>query len=290
MDRYAAEADKILLMARIKPHTDFRGSVESGLMKMIAIGMGKQQGASLCHSRGFLKMSESIQEIAEIALKKLPFLCGIGIVENAVHRTFKIEVIPPDKIKIREPELLQEARGLVPKLPFHKADILVVDEIGKNICGPGMDPNVIGRSGIIGRWEPDFDAVMIRDITDESHHNGYGLGNADVTTQRAFEKFSFEETYPNSLTCGDPAGVKIPVVMPNDRLALKYALCICAATLPPHPRIVWIKNTLSVEQFYISEGMLEDAKKTPDLQVEPNLLTPAWDKTGNLIGWEECMF
>ena len=283
MDKYAAEADWIIPVGRIKPHTDFHGEIESGVMKMITIGMGKQHGASICHTQGFKKMSENVRAIANVALEKKPFLCGIGVVENAFHHTYLIEAILPEEIGSREPQLLELARSLMPAFPFEKADFLMVDEIGKNISGPGMDPNVVGRSGIIGRWKPDFDAIMVRDITEESHHNGNGLGVADVTTMRAYEKFSFDVTYPNSITAIDPFGVKIPVVMPNDYLAMKYALRVCAPTLEGAPRGIWIHNTLCMEEYYITEGLLPEAEKVENMEILTEPAALEFDSEGNLI-------
>lgn len=177
------ESDVIILVARIKPHTDFRGPVESGLMKMIAIGMGKQYGASICHSMGFPQMSRNVQEIAETVIEKRPKIIGVGIIENAFHETYKIVAVPGDRIAREEPPLLELAKSLMPRFPFAKCDALFVDEIGKNISGPGMDPNITGRSIFMGRWEPNFDGVAVLDLTEESHHNGNGIGNADVTTR-----------------------------------------------------------------------------------------------------------
>jgi len=289
IDKCAANADWIIVAGRIKPHTDFRGEVESGLMKMITIGMGKQRGASICHTRGFPLMSRNVRDMANVAIARLPFLCGVGILENAAHRTYKIEVVPAEKIDEREPELLLEAKALMPRIPFKKAHTLIVDEIGKNISGPGMDPNIVGRSGIIGRWEPNFDAIMIRDITDESHHNGNGLGVADVTTRRAFDKFSFEMTYPNSITCIDPVGIKIPMVMPNDKLALKYALRVCDPSLEngEKPKVVWIHNTLSMGSFLISESLIDDARKADELTIVSSAMEIQYDGEDNFAGLKE---
>lgn len=283
MDKFAAEADWIIPVGRVKPHTDFHGEIESGIMKMITIGMGKQHGASICHTQGFKKMSANVRAIANAALREKPFLCGIGIVENAFHHTYLIEAVLPENIDSREPQLLELARTLMPAFPFEKADFLVVDEIGKNISGPGMDPNVIGRSGIIGRWKPDFDAIMVRDITDESHHNGNGLGVADVTTRRAYDKFDFDVTYPNSITAIDPFGVKVPVVMPNDCLALKYALRVCAPTMNGEPKGIWIHNTLCMEEYCITEGLLEEARKVANMEILTEPAEMEFDSDGNLI-------
>jgi hypothetical protein len=174
----------------------------------------------------------------------------------------------------------------MPKIPFEKADALFVDEIGKNISGPGMDPNIIGRSAIMGRWEPYFDAIAVLDITEQSHHNCNGLGNADVTTRRVFDKFSFEMTYPNAITCLDSLGVKIPAVMPNDRLALQFALKLCYQADPATgPKVVWIHNTLSKDAFFLSEVLIAKAEAVKGLEVVSAPMTIRFNAEGNVTGW-----
>ncbi len=288
IDKFANDADCIIPVGRIKPHTDFRGAVESGLMKMLAIGLGKQHGAATCHKYGFDVMSKNIMEIAKVVIDKKNVAFGIGIIEDAFHETYKLAAIPGEKIEKEEPVLLVEAKSLVPKIPFSKVDILYVDEIGKDISGAGMDPNVTGRSAILGISEPFIERIAVLDLSNKSHGNGCGIGNADVTTERFFKKMNLEISYPNAITSRDPIGVKIPMIMPNDYLAFK--MCIQTSTKMDHgvgPRIVWIKNTLSMDSFYISEAMISIAKKMPNLTIVGDLMRVTFDNLGNVNGWAE---
>jgi hypothetical protein len=192
LDRCAAEADHIVIINRIKPHVCFRGPYESGLMKMITIGLGKQRGADIAHNLGFGKMPEHIPEIAKEALKKAPFLFAVGLLENAFHETCRIEILPAAEIMDREPKLLDEARLFSPKLHFENLDILILDEVGKDISGSGFDTNVVGRyhSAFLSGG-PVITRLLILDISEKSKGNGNGLGMADFTTVRAAEKFDF---------------------------------------------------------------------------------------------------
>ena len=212
IDKNASKADGIILVGRIKPHTDFRGKVESGLMKMMAIGLGKQYGAMTCHKRGIENMAKNVWEFGSTILEKVNILFGVYIIEDFYHNTYKVGAIPAERIPEEEPELLIEAKRLIPGIPFDKVDTLFVQEIGKDISGAGMDPNVTGRSGNLGIWKPNAQVIVVQDITEKSHFNGAGLGLADVTTQRAFTKFNFEMTYPNGITSCDVFGMKIPPV------------------------------------------------------------------------------
>jgi len=287
LDRNASQADWIIPIGRIKPHTDFRGPVESGLMKMIVIGLGKQRGAAACHRLGYPKMSEHIIELAGavIEMGKIPF--GLAILEDAFHNTYRIEAIPGERIAQEEPPLLEQAKRLVPGIPFPKIDILVLEEIGKDISGAGMDPNVTGRSSMLGRWQPFVERIAVFDITDKSHGNGSGLGNADVTTRRAFNKFDFDTTYPNGLTACDPGGMKIPPVMPNDELAVKFALHTSLETdCTVGPRIVWMKNTLSMHHFYISQALLPELPAVERLKANGPAIPAVFDTNGNFTGFQ----
>lgn len=284
IDKNAAEADVIILAARIKPHTDFRGPIESGIMKMITIGMGKQYGASICHSMGFPMMAENVRSIARTVIQNRPAVIGVGILENGLHETYKIVALKGKEIDEKEPGLLEEAKALMPKLPFEKCDVLFVDEIGKNISGPGMDPNITGRSVFMGHWEPNFDGVAVFDLTDESHHNGNGIGNADVTTQRFFEKFDQETTYANSITCMDAPGVKLPAIMPNDRLAMKFALNLGYKADPQTgPKVVWLHNTLCMHSYWISEALIPLAEKADNMTIVTEPQEVRFDADGNII-------
>jgi hypothetical protein len=287
LDKFASEADWIIPVGRIKPHTAFHGKVESGMQKMITIGMGKQYGASICHSQGFENMSRNVQEFAHTTLVHYPNIHAIGIIENAYHQTYKIIAVPNDCIEKEEPGYLEEARALMPKIPFKKIETLFIDEIGKNISGTGADPNIIGRSPVMGKWEPNADAIVVLDLTDESYGNITGLGNADITTMRVFRKFNMEETYPNNITSLVPKAANIPPVMPNDKLAMKFGLKVSYHNLPDiGPRVVWLHNTLMMHHFWVSENLLPEVKKIKNLEVlsEPKKLT--FDKEGNVSDWE----
>lgn len=282
-DKYADEADYVIPIGRIKPHTDFRGKIESGLMKMLTIGCGKQHGANICHTLGFPMMAENVTEIARVILEKKNIPFGIAIIEDAFHGTYKIEAVPGEKIEEREEKLLVEAKTLVPGIPFEKVDVLVLDEIGKDVSGAGMDPNVTGRSSMLGRWRPFIERIVVLDLSEKSHHNGCGIGGADITTQRFLEKMDFCVSYPNGITSHDPSSMKIPPVMPNDRSAVKMALQTCMENdREKGYRVVWMKNTLHMDSFYISEALLEEAKSSADIEITGGLQTVPFDGQGNV--------
>lgn len=283
IDKNAAEADFIVIVGRIKPHTDFRGKVESGLMKMMAIGLGKQQGAAICHREGFSNMSRNVLEFARVVLRQTNVLFGVGIIEDFFHHTYKIEAIEAERMEEREEELLRIAKRLIPCIPFEKIDVLVVHEIGKDISGSGMDPNVTGRSGQLGISKPFAQRIAVLDLTEKSHHNGAGVGLADVTTKRFFEKIRFDMTYPNGITACDVSGMKIPPVMPNDKLAVKHAIHIATEADQNKVKLVWIKNTCSMDCFYISEALMREAETVPGIRVLEAPHEMQFDVRNNLI-------
>jgi hypothetical protein len=252
VDKNVILMDKIILINRIKPHTAFRGTVESGLQKMIAIGMGKQKGAETCHAQGFGYMHKNITEIADIYLKKGNIAFAIGLVENSYDETCIIEAIKKEDIQLREPELLKMAKMNMPRIMIDNIDVLIIDEIGKNISGDGMDPNITGRYPTpYASGGPNISKITILDLTEESHGNGNGIGTADFTTKRLVEKLILENTYPNALTSTVPGPVKIPMYLKNDLLSIKAAIKTCNCDCKDGVRIVRIKNTLSLENIYI---------------------------------------
>jgi hypothetical protein len=264
IDRIACEADGIVLVNRIKPHVAFRGPYESGLAKMIAIGLGKQRGAEVCHNLGFGKMAEHIPAIARTTLARTKILFAVGLLENAYHETSRIEVIPAGEILEREPSLQEEAKRLSPRLAFDRLDVLVMDEIGKDISGTGFDTNVAGRYHtpyISGG--PQITRLVVLDLTDKSHGNGNGLGIADFTTRRVLEKFRFDQTYPNALTSTVPASVKIPMVLENDRHAFQAAIRTTNLVRKEEVRLVRIKNTIEMDEIEISENLVEEPFPVP---------------------------
>lgn len=281
-DINAYQADWTIVVNRVKPHTSFHGKVESGIQKMIAIGLGKQKGADFCHNQGFEAMAENIPAIAEVALKKANILCGIAILENPYHETAQIEVLPSDTIVKREPMLLGEAKKLCPQLYIKSFDVMIVDEIGKNISGTGFDTNILGRffpekiAGI-----PIFKRMAILDIAKESHGGANGLGLADYTTERAFRTFSFEQTYANSLTTTVTDTAKIPIVLKNDKQAIQACIKCSHRVDTENITIVRIKNTLSLEEIEVSENLSSYVMEHPQLEVLSEPYTWGFNEDGN---------
>ena len=285
-DAYAAAADGIVLVNRIKPHVSFRGKYESGLMKMIAIGLGKQKGAEDCHQLGMERMLDNIVASGRAGLSTGKILFAIALVENAYHETCRIEAIPGHRIEDEEVALQAEAKRLEPRILFDRLDVLIIDEIGKNISGTGFDNNVVGRYHLphMKSEGPFITRISALDITDASHGNGNGLGIVDFTTDRAFRKFSFEETYPNSLTSTVPASVKIPMVLKNDRLAIQAAIKTCNIADFRNVRLGRIKNTLEAHLLEISENLLNEARANPSIDILSEPYELAFNAEGNLPG------
>jgi hypothetical protein len=283
MDKFAAEADGIVVVNRIKPHTSFRGAIESGVVKMLTIGLGKQQGAEICHKLGFGHMAANVPAIAEAILKNRNIVCGVGIVENAFHETAMVEVLRPEEMIDREKILLKEAFRLAPKIFFDSLDILVLDEIGKDISGTGFDCNVVGRyHNPHAHGGPEITRLVTLDITDKSKGNGNGIGMTDFTTRRAFDKFVPEQTYPNSLTSTIPLSVKIPMVLANDRQAIQAAVKTCNVEDLAAVRLVRVKNTNEMRSIYVSEALTGYCREHPNLRVEGDPAPFAFNPAGNL--------
>lgn len=284
IDRNAYQADGIVIINRIKPHVCFRAKYESGLMKMIVIGLGKQKGAETCHNLGFEKMPENLTAIGLTALQKVNLIFGIGVIENAYHETSKIQVLTGSEIPSEEPKLLEEAKRLAPKLYFDSLETLIIDEIGKDISGSGFDTNVVGRyhSPCVSGG-PKIHRVAILDITDRSHGNGNGLGMADFTTKRAVDKFRPEQTYPNTLTATLTGGVKIPVTLKNDLQAIQACLKTCNLSDYREARLVRIKNTLFLNEIEVSVNMLATVRNNPNLEIVGSPYSWEFDSNGNLF-------
>lgn len=233
---------------------------------------------------GFKNMARNVKGFAEKIIEKKPNMFAIGLVENAYHQTCVIEAIPADKIVEEEPALLTYSKERMAKIPFDQADILFVSQTGKDISGAGMDPNVTGRSAVMGSSRPFFQRIAVLDLTDASHGNFGGLGSADVTTMRLYNKIDFVQTYPNGITAAEPIAVKLPAVMPSDRTAMQFALRTATdCDWVTGPRIVWLKNTLSLSEFYISEALVEDAKKTPGVTIISEPMEVIFDEEGNFV-------
>ena len=266
IDHYAAAADAIILINRIKPHTSFRGTYESGLMKMMAIGLGKQRGAETCHAEGFPRMHHMVPLFGKAILKHAPVAFGLGILENAFDKTAQLHALTPEEIIEKEPVLLKEAAALMPSLGFDSCDVLVVDEIGKNISGCGMDPNISGvfaTPGITGGINAQRRCIL--SLTPETHGNGYGMGAADAITKRLFDQLDLDMIYPNSITSTSLGFSKIPIIMKNDEAVIKLCIRTCNRIDKTAPRIIRIRNTLALSEFEISEALIPAMKENMEI-------------------------
>ncbi len=259
-DRHAAGADAIVVAGRIKPHTDFSGAIESGILKMAAIGLGKAIGAAAYHAAfAQLGYERIIREVAAVQLAQLPIVAGVGIVEDHRGNTHAIEAFAADSIVANEERLLVRARELLSVLPFDELDLLVVDEMGKNFSGAGMDTNVTARA-VDGRSQksakPVIRQLFVRDLTDRSHGNANGVGLADFCLRRLADKIDWQATYLNALTAAQPASARLPVVCTNDREAVRHALVAAGVERLADARVARIKNTLHIDAMVVSEAAL----------------------------------
>ncbi len=289
MDKNAYEADGIVVINRIKAHNAFSGPNESGLVKMITIGLGKQKGADSCHTMGFKYMAEFIVDMAKIKLDQLPILFGIGTVENAYDHIAKIKAVAAENIIETERELLQESKANMPRLLLQPLDVLIIDQMGKEFSGGGMDPYTTGRAPTpYVQTGPTATKMVVLDLTDRSHGNASGMGLADITTRRLFNKIDFDFTYANLLTSTVTASGRIPLFMDTDRLAIQAAIKTANVLYRKKIRIVRIANTLNIGEIYVSETMLKDVEQNPDLDLISSPKDLAFDSLGNLTdlaGW-----
>ena len=284
IDKYADEADGIVVINRIKPHVGFRGKYESGLMKMITIGLGKQMGASISHDLGFRKMAENVYAIACKVIEKKNIIFALGILENSYDETCKIVIMGKGEISTQEPPLLDEAKNNLATICLAKFDILIVDEIGKDITGTGMDTNVIGRYHTpYASGGPEITKIVVLDLTEKSHGNGNGIGLADFTTRRFFNKMKLDQTYPNSITSTVQETIKIPMIMNSDKLAIQAAIKTCNILNKTKVKLVRIKNTLELKYIYISESLLEEVKRMENAEIIGQAEEFKFDEAGNLF-------
>ena len=271
VDKNASEADHIVLVNRIKPHTNFRAHVESGLMKMLVIGLGKHQGAIMAHRAAVdVGLPKAIPEVARFSLSKLPILFGLGMLENVRHQTAKVEAMLPEALEKTEARLLTEAWTLLGRIPFEFLHLLIVDELGKEISGTGMDPNVIGRMYLSPNEEPKsprYIRILVRDLTEKTAGNAVGMGLADFSTRRLADKINFQIHYTNALTGLSPMRSKMPIIFETDRDAIEGALKTIGLTEPPDAKVARIKNTLDLEYLCVSDALLPEVKERTDLEI-----------------------
>lgn len=284
LDQFASEADGIVVINRVKPHTAFRGPVESGIMKMISIGLGKQKGAEACHQLGFKYMAENVPAMAKVIMERKPLLFGVATVENAFDKIAVIDVLTPEEMEEKEVGLQLLAKEMLPKLFFDQLDVLVIDQIGKNISGDGADPNITGRYPTpYAHGGPDVNKMVVLDLTEETEGNANGVGTADFTTQRLVDKMNLEVTYANGLTSTVVSPTKIATTLPNDREAIQAAIKTCNILDFTSVKMVRIKNTLEIAEIEVSEALLPYVARHPHMQQSSNPYEFPFDDAGNLI-------
>jgi hypothetical protein len=286
-DKHAFSADHVLVVGRVKPHTNFVGDIESGLMKMMLIGLGKHEGAKIYH-RAILNFSfgQIVRSVAREVLAKCRIVAGIGIVENAYDQTAKIQAVAPHEFEDRERELLILAKEWIPRLPFKTAEILLLDQIGKNISGSGMDTNVVGRKfndhvAAEHEW-PKIKRIIVRDLTEPTHGNACGIGMAEFCRTRVIERMDARITRINCLTGGHPTAAMAPLDYPTDRECLDAALPTIGLTDPPNARLMWAHNTLDVAEVECSVAYLNEARQRTDLEIIADPRPMPFDAAGNL--------
>lgn len=286
-DANAFHADGILVLNRIKPHTSFRGDVESGLSKMLTVGLGKVPGATNVHRLGFAQMHRTVPAMAKLALERLPVLAGLAILENAYDETARFAAIPANLQTWRQDEaqLLDEARANMPSLPAGNLDLLIIDEIGKMYSGTGADTNIVGRNRQADLPDPDFPnpkRIYIRDLADASHGNGNGVGIGDATHQRLYAKFDRRASYLNAVTSGNVNKVFLPMIFDSDYEAITAMIASLKLSDPRRARIMHIPNTLHIDHLLVSEALVSDLRPQARPVGEPREL--AFDAAGDLVG------
>jgi hypothetical protein len=283
VDKYASEADGIVVINRVKPHTAFRGPVESGIMKMISIGLGKQRGAEACHQLGFKYMAENVPAMAKMIMEKKPLLFGVATIENAFDKIAGVDVLSPAEIIEKEADLQTKAKELLPKLYFEQLEVLVIDQIGKNISGDGMDPNITGRYPTpYAHGGPDVNKMVVLGLTPQTEGNANGVGTADFTTKRLVDRMDLEVTYANGLTSTVVAPTKIATTLPNDREAIQAAVKTSNILDFNKVKMVRIKNTLELSEIEVSEALVEYVKQHPHMELISELYDLPFDENGNL--------
>jgi hypothetical protein len=284
MDRNAWESDGVVVVNRVKPHTDFCGKIESGLLKMMAIGMGKTEGARECHRWSWkLGFEKAIRAMSRHVLASRKILFGVAIVENELHQIAAVRAARADGIVAMEEEALKMARPLVPRIPFFKFHLLIVNEMGKNISGTGIDTKIVGRGVELQPGEaPEIGLIYVRDLTPESAGNALGIGLADVMHERLYRKIDLQKVYANARTSMNPPVARLPIYLPSDREALDFALGALGSPDPAEQRVVWIHNTLNLDRIAISENLAREAAGLKGWRLRPETLVPQFDADGDV--------
>ncbi len=266
-DRTLLGCDQILVLNRVKPHTSFRGRIESGLVKMLVVGCGKPVGARLFHSLGLGELAPRLLEMGQILLGRLPVAGGIAVLEDPREETADLVPVRPEEFIAAEERLLERAKQMLPRLPVEELDLLVIDQMGKNFSGTGIDTNIVGRTGVpeLKIESPRVRRLVILDLSEESHGNANGVGLADLVTRRLVGKVDYQATYLNVLTAMALERAKIPMTLETDRAVVETALR--TLSYPENPRIVRIKNTLELENLWVSPAVLAELQGDPRIEV-----------------------
>jgi hypothetical protein len=291
-DRHAYQADHVIVCGRVKPHTEFTGDIQSGLMKMMLIGLGKHEGAKVYH-RAFADYSfpQIVRSVAGRVLSQCKIAAGVGIVENGYEETARIAAALPEQLEECEKELLKLATELLPRLPFERVDLLVIEEIGKNISGTGLDTNVVGR-----KWNdhkaqehewPKVRRIAVRSLTEETHGNAAGIGLIEFCRSQVLRDTDRHKTWVNALTAGHISSVMVPLHYETDREMIDAALPTIGLTPPEQAKMLWIKNTLELTEMECSAAYLDEAKTKPNCDVISALRALPMDHAGNWPLWKD---
>ena len=284
IDKNAYEADGIIVCNRIKLHTAFRGPYESGLMKMMAIGLGKQKGAGTCHSAGYEQLPKMLPKMGTVMIEKAPILCAVAILENAYDETYQLAAMKADEIAEEEPKLLREAAAKMASILLPACDVLIIDEMGKNISGEGSDPNIAGTFAVTtasGGFQANKRACL--SLTPVSAGNALGVGALDVITKRLFDAIDLSAMYPNVITTHEYNFGKIPLIADSDEAAFKLCIYGCGTEDSDAVRLVRIKNTLELEKIYISQALVPEAEHHPNLEIIGEPIAFEFDREGTLL-------
>ncbi len=284
MDRFACQADGIVIIARVKPHTGFRAANESGLAKMLTIGLGKQKGASTCHRYTYKYMGRFIREMARMKIERCNVLFALGVVENAYDHLAEIKAVPGEQIIEQDAQMLRRARQRMAGFLLEPMDVLVVGQVGKNVSGDGMDPNITGRwLTPFASGGPRIGTIAVLDLTKETHGNAVGIGGADLITRRLYDQLDLDASYANALTVTNCSLVKIPVTLDTDRNVIKAAVNTSNALDLERVRLSVILDTMHMNEIYISESMLTEAEAHPDIEILSEPREMCFDETERLL-------
>ena len=283
IDKNAANADGIILLNRVKLHTSFRGKYESGLIKMMAIGLAKRKGADMTHFLRYENMAENLVEVGKIALNNLNIICGVASIENGYNEVADVFVLNKDEILQEEPKILEKSKRLMPRIYLDNIDVLIVNEIGKNISGTGVDTNIVGRFHTnAASGGPNTVKLGFLDISEKSGGNGNGMGLADFVSKKFFRKIDFESTYINAITSTEPNSVKLPLVLDNDKYVFQGCVKLCGVKNIQDIKLVIINNTKELDEIYMSKSAFENTVDKSKVKKESELFDIPFDDEGNL--------